>query len=258
MNSWFGFSILWMLTGSPLAAAVIVLAAYAVADWYTFGFLRGFARAVAHLQRARKLRRVLALNPHDRKARAELGEILVEHRRWAPAIKTVKPLVADDPHDRQALWLLGVACLGAGKAKEGELFLQEVHEADPEFRLGTALLEIGRARLRRRDASAREVLIEYVKAHPHQVEGRYLLAKAHTLAGDDAASAAERRRCWAEYETSLPYQRRMERKWAWRARPSRPALYAGIALVAIALIGSAVQRMPLERYQRADVRSHEE
>src|SRR5437667_11519990 len=77
MNGWIHFSILWMLTGSPVAAAIILLAAYAVADWYTFGFLRGVAQAVAAFQRGRKLRLVLLHNPHDRKARADLGEILI-------------------------------------------------------------------------------------------------------------------------------------------------------------------------------------
>jgi len=41
MSSWINFSILWMLTGSPVTAAVVLLAAYALADWYTFGFWRG-------------------------------------------------------------------------------------------------------------------------------------------------------------------------------------------------------------------------
>jgi len=255
MNSWLSFSMLWMITGNPIAAGAIVLACYAVADWYTFGFLRGCARAIAHFQRARRLRTSLAMNPHDRKARAELGEILVEHARWTSAIEVVKPLVAADPHDPQALWLLGLACLGTGKAKEGEVFLLELHDADPEFRRGTALLEIGRARLARRDASAREILGHYVKAHPHHVEGRFLLARTHLLAGDEAAATAERARCWAEYETSLPYQRRQERKWAWRARPSRPALYAAIGLAGIAVIGIGMQRKPVARFHPADVRS---
>ncbi|HYY51779.1 MAG TPA: tetratricopeptide repeat protein, partial [Myxococcales bacterium] len=99
MNSWINFSILWMLTGSPVAAAIILLAAYAVADWYTFGFLRGVALAVAAFQRGRRLRLVLLHNPHDRKARADLGEILVSQRRYARAIEVLRPLAAEDPHD---------------------------------------------------------------------------------------------------------------------------------------------------------------
>ena len=103
MNSWINFSILWMLTGSPVAAAVILLAAYAIADWYTFGFLRGVAR---------------------------------------------------------------------------------------------------------------------------------------------------------EYETELPYQRRRDRLWAWRARPSRPLIYAACACCALAVFGAALQRSAAPpAHAAADVRS---
>ena len=90
MSNWLNFSILWMLTGSPVAAAVILLLAYAIADWYTFGFLHGLAHAVADFHRGRRLRLVLLHNPHDRKARADSGR-----NPHLPA-----PLPARDP-DRQ-------------------------------------------------------------------------------------------------------------------------------------------------------------
>src|SRR5438445_1402005 len=165
MNGWIHFSILWMLTGSSVAAAIILLAAYAVADWYTFGFLRGVAQAVAAFQRGRKLRLVLLHNPHDRKARADLGEILVSQRRYARAIEVVKPLAADDPHDLNALFLLGIACLATGRVDQGELFLTEVHKADPAFRGGAALLQLGRYRIRRRAGSAVEPLRAFLDVY---------------------------------------------------------------------------------------------
>jgi tetratricopeptide (TPR) repeat protein len=255
MNSWINFSILWMLTGSPVAAAIILLAAYAVADWYTFGFLRGIARAVAAFQRGRRLRLVLLHNPHDRKARADLGEILVSQGRYARVIEVVQPLAAEDPHDLNALFLLGVACLATGRVEQGELFLGEVEQASPGYRDGAALLELGRFRLRRGVASAAGPLRKFVEAHPHHVEARFLLSRAHVLAGDPAAAAAERARCWQEYETELPYQKRRDRLWAWRARPSRPLIYAACACCAIGVFGAALQRSARPVHAAADVRS---
>ncbi len=257
MNSWINFSILWMLTGSPVAAAVILLAAYAIADWYTFGFLRGLAQAVADFRRGSRLRLVLLHNPHDRKARADLGAILVSQRRFARAIEVVKPLADEDPHDLRALFLLGVACLATGRVDQGELFLSEVHKADPAFKDGEALLELARWRARRRSAAAVEPLREFLKSHPHHVEARFLLARALLVAGDAAAAAAERSRCWQEYETELPYQRRRDRLWAWRARPSRPLFYALLACSALAVFSVALQKSGLGKPARAaaDVRS---
>ena len=255
MNSWINFSILWMLTGSPVAAAVILLLAYAIADWYTFGFLHGIAHAVADFHRGRRLRLVLLHNPHDRKARADLGEILVSQRRYRRAIQIVKPIADENPHDLNALYLLGVACLATGRIREGELFLSEVYQADPAHRDAAPLLQLGRFRAQRGDASAAEPLRRYLEAHPHHVEARFLLSRACLLARDHAAAAAERSRCWREYETELPYQRRKDRIWAWRARPSRPLIYAAAACCGVALVGAALQRSTPSAQAAADVRS---
>jgi tetratricopeptide (TPR) repeat protein len=256
VNNWISFSILWALTGSPIAAAAILVGAYALADWYTFGFLRGVAQAVADFRRGRRLRLVLLQNPHDRKARADLGQILISQRRPGRAIEVVKPLADSDPHDLRALYLLGVACLATGRVDQGELFLSEVHDADPSFRDGEALLELGRFRVRRRAASAGEPLTRFLAAHPHHVEARYLLSRARQLAGDKAAAGVERARCWQEYETELPYQRRRDRIWAWRARPSRPMMYAALACCGLALFSVALERSgPGRQAHAADVRS---
>jgi len=190
MSNWINFSILWMLTGSPVAAAVILLLAYAIADWHTFGFLRGLAHAVANFHRARRLRLVLLHNPHDRKARADLGEILISQRRYRRAIQIVKPLADENPHDLNALYMLGVACLATGRVREGEIFLGEVYEASPGYRDGAALLQLGRFRVRRGDASGAEPLRRYLEAHPHHVEARFLLSQACILARDHAAAAS--------------------------------------------------------------------
>jgi len=255
MSNWINFSILWMLTGSPVSAALILLSAYALMDWYTFGFLRGVARTVADFRRGRRLGLSLLHNPHDRKARADLGEILLSQRRYARAIEVVKPIADDAPHDLNALYMLGVACLATGRVDQGELFLTEVHQARPDFRDGAPLLELGRSRVRRRAVTAVGPLQMFLQEHPHHVEARYWLARAHVVAGDAAAAASERGRCWREYQTELPYQQRADRIWAWRARPARPLLYAALTCCALALAGAALQRGGAPVHADADVRS---
>ena len=46
-----------------------------------------------------------------------------------------------------------------------------------------------------------------------------------------------RDQAWDEYQSAPGFQRRKERKWAWRARPSRPAMYAVLALMGVVLFG---------------------
>jgi hypothetical protein len=99
--------------------------------------------------------------------------------------------------------------------------------------------------LRRGDArGAVEPLSQYVAAHPHRVEGHYLLSRALRRSGDIPGSERACVRAWEEYETALPYLRRIERRWAWRARPSRPLLYGTAACAAILLLATATKRVP--------------
>jgi len=83
-----------------------------------------------------------------------------------------------------------------------------------------------------------------VAAHPHRVEGHYLLSRALRRSGDAVGAESARRRAWEEYDTALPYQRRLERRWAWRARPSRPLIYGAAACAAVLLLATAMKRVP--------------
>jgi tetratricopeptide (TPR) repeat protein len=238
VGGWLKFMILWAITGNPVVAALIVIVFWGVADWYTFGFLRGGMRVVRNIQRVSRLSQLIEINPHDRKARADLGEALIALRRFERAIVVLKPAVDADPDDANTLCLLGLACLGAGKAEQGELFIKSVLEADPKHRQGQPLLDLGRYRLARGDArAAAEALREYLDVYASSVEGRYLLSRALLLSGDHARADAERQRAWTEYATALPFQRRAERLWAWRARPSRPLIYAAVLVCACLALG---------------------
>lgn len=62
-----------------------------------------------------------------------------------------------------------------------------------------------------------------------------LLARAVRAMGDDGKAALIREEAWNEYVSAPRFQRRVERRWAWRARPSRPITYAVLIVIAGAL-----------------------
>ena len=246
MNSWWKFYVLWMLTGSPVAALGIMAVLWAVADWYTLGFLRRGWRTLNNVRRGFRLAKELALNPHNRKARIDLGEILVDQRRHEKAIGVLKPALDADHGDLHALYSMGRACLGAGRTEQGELFLKTVAETDPHFRMGGPWLEIGRNRLTRADGKgAIEALTLYLQERNTSVEGHYLIARAYDLEGDLLKAAKHRDQAWLEYDTSLPYQQREERYWAWRTRPSRPLTYLVVGALLAVGVGYALRGVDL-------------
>src|SRR5918996_1253405 len=247
MGKWLQWIVLTALTGNPILAGVIVLLVWWVADRFTLGILPDPFRFTRRWMRAATLRRQLAANPSDRRARLELAALLLERKRYADALALVKPNVEAGDHDPSTLFVMAQACLGTGHAEQGELFLDEVIERDPNFRMGEVHLERGRWRLQRKDAQgALRALQELASARPGTVEGKVLLARAQRALGDDAAAAEARREAWREYASAPRFQRRRDRLWAWRAKPSRPLLYAAIALACgvlfTRLVAPTVQR----------------
>jgi hypothetical protein len=65
-----------------------------------------------------------------------------------------------------------------------------------------------------------------------------LLARALDGLGDDGAAALMKDAAWDEYVSAPGFQRRKERLWAWRARPSRPATYLFITILALTLFAT--------------------
>jgi hypothetical protein len=133
---------------------------------------------------------------------------------------------------------MGQACAQAGYVEQGEKLLNHVREESPNFRVGEVDLVLGRARLKRGDfTGALEALTRLLTTRKGTVEGRVLLARAQAGQGDDAQAALTRDEAWDEYTTAPRFQRRRERFWAWRARPSRPLTYLLVLVLAGILFG---------------------
>lgn len=241
MSKWFLWIILSSLTGSPLLSAVLLLAGYWMVDRYTLGVLPDPFRFVQRWNREARLKRQVQFAPHDRQARREWAEILVDRKRYPKAIEVLKPALEAGDEDAASVFTMGVACLGAGHHVQGEKLLAHVVELKPDFRVGEVDLQLGKWRLHRKDyAGAKEALERLLKARSGSVEGRVLMARALEGLGDDGAAALKLDEAWHEYTGAPRFQKRRDRLWAWRAKPSRPLIYLSLALVGMLLFGKLV------------------
>lgn len=235
------FYVLTWLTGSPLAAVGVLLLLWWLGDRATFKLLPDPLRPLARLRRRAALRDALRVNPHDRRARFELAELLLEGRHPARAVEVLRPNVEAGDEDARTAFVMGAALGRSGHAEAAESALEVVRAADPRFRAGELDLELGRQRLARGDlAGAAEALERLLVERPGTVEGRYWLARAREKAGDVAAGRRLREEAWREYAAMPRFHRRHERPFAWRANPWRPAAatlgVAAIAALALSLI----------------------
>jgi len=240
MSSFLLFSLLTLLTGNPLLALGLLVAAWWLGDRATFRVLPDPFRWVIRWRRRAQLGRTLEVNPNDRRARLELGDLLLEARRPAEAVSTLRFNVEAGDDDVHTAYLWGTALGRSGQAEAAERALAVARAADPRFRSGEIDLELGRQRLARGDAAgAREALERLLELRPGTVEGRWHLVRALTRLGDAAGAARRREEGWAEYLALPRFQRRAQRGHAWRLKPARPALWAlGLAL----LLGLALWR----------------
>lgn len=242
MSSWMLWILLSWILGNPLLAAVILLAVWWLGDRATFRVLPDPLRLFGRRGRIATLRRTLAANPHDRRSRLELANLLLDARRPRQAAEVLAPNVEAGDDDVHTSFAMGSALARTGAYDRAEAFLAAARAREPSFRMGEIDLEVGRMRLRKGDAAgAVEPLRRVVAERPGTVEGRYLLARALAALGDARGAAGARDEAWREYVTLPRFRRQHERPFAWRIRPWRPAIVAvAVAIVAVLVLRAVV------------------
>jgi predicted Zn-dependent protease len=235
-SQWMLWLLLSWITGSPVTAFLVLALVWLVGDRVTFRVLPDPLRLFERWSRMGALRRTLAANPHDRRARLELANLLLDARRPARAAEVLAPSVAAGDDDVHTCFAMGAALARTGAYDDAERFLAAARAREPGFRMGELDLEVGRMRVRRGDAAgARGPLDRLVAERPGTVEGRFWLARALEAIGDRGGAARVRDDAWREYAALPRFRRQHERPWAWRIRPWRPALVAAAVIAAIAV-----------------------
>ncbi len=245
-SSWIAWILLSWLLGNPILALVVVAAFWWLGDRATFRVLPDPLRSFGRRGRIAALRRTLAANPHDRRARLELANLLLDARRPGQAAEALAPNVEAGDDDVHTSFAMGTALARTGQADRAEQFLAAARAREPAFRRGEIDLVVGRMRLARGDAAGAVAPRRRVVAErPGTVEGRYLLARALAAIGDAAGAARARDEAWREYVALPRFRRQHERPFAWRIRPWRPAIVAiAVAIVAILVLRAVVPALP--------------
>jgi tetratricopeptide (TPR) repeat protein len=244
-TGWILWILLSFLTGSPITALVVVLLLWWLGDRFTFRLFPDVFRAVRRWRRRAELEAVLQRNPSDRRARFELGQLLLDLHRPSAGLATLRPNLEAGDDDVHTAFLYGALLARSGEHAQAERILGIARAQEPDYRLGEIDLELGRSRLAAGDlAGAREALERFVAARPGTVQGRWLLSQALAGLGDREGAARTRQAAWREYVALPRFRRPEERLWAWRARPSRPIAIGLAVLVAVAVALAVVASAP--------------
>jgi|CXWL01.1.fsa_nt_gi tetratricopeptide (TPR) repeat protein len=239
MSTFFQWWVLSAITGRPILSLVLIVAFWFAVDRFTLGVLPDPLKFITRWRRQWHWERILKVNPHDRQARYQLSETLLDRKQYAQAMHTLKPNIEAGEDDKNTVFVMASACLGAGHHEQGEKLLVHIEEIDPGFRLGEIERVRGLWRLKRGDAvGAKRAFESLVMVRKGSVEAKVLLAQALTATGEDGTAALLKDQAWDEFVSAPRFVRRKERLWAWRARPSRPLIYAVVLIAVLLFLGA--------------------
>ncbi|MBI4572314.1 MAG: tetratricopeptide repeat protein [candidate division NC10 bacterium] len=219
MGRFFLFALLTWITGNPLLAILVIIALSLPGWWAGSRYAWRLSRRMRAWGEAGRLRRALAVNPHDVKARTDLGAILVRQGRFREAraeLEQAMPRADDLP---EANYALGLCLLHDGEIERGRELVERALVLNPKFGYGEPYLRLGDFRTARDEwEQAAERYRQATGIHSSSVEGWFKLGQAlnHLGRRDEARSALQE--AIASYRTAPWYQRAEARPWHRRAR----------------------------------------
>ncbi len=218
MSRFFLFALLTWITGNPLLAVLAIILLSLPGWWAGSRWAFRLSRKVRSWGEAGRLRRTLSINPHDAKARTDLGAILARQGRFREAraeLEQAFPRVDDLP---EANYYLGLSLMNDGEVERGRALVENALSINAKFGYGEPYLRLGDFRAERGEwAQAAECYRHATGIYGSSVEGWCKLGHALNELGrrDEAQSAL--RESLSSYRTAPWYRRSEDRPWKRRA-----------------------------------------
>jgi predicted Zn-dependent protease len=135
----------------------------------------------------RALESLAARAPGDAGVRVELGNMLMDHKRWDEAIRWYREALAIDPAQPNVITDLGACLVDSGHPSEGLVEFEKTLKLEPNHRnalynKGIALKQLGRAK------EAAVVFEDLMKRHPDDPQIQRLRAEVDQLRGSAEAT----------------------------------------------------------------------
>ncbi len=219
MGRFFLFALLSWITGSPLLALLVIIA-LSVPGWLAGSrYAWRLGRQMRSWREAGRLRRELAVNPHNVKARTDLGAILVRQGRFREAraeLEQAMPRADDLPEPNYAL---GLCLLHDGEIEPGRELVERALALNPKFGYGEPYLRLGDFRADRGEWElAAERYRQATAIHSSSVEGWFKVGLALDHLGQRNEATTALQEAISSYRTAPWYQRAEGRPWVRRAR----------------------------------------
>ncbi|EPZ42946.1 tetratricopeptide repeat protein [Alicyclobacillus acidoterrestris] len=208
------FSLIWMLTGNPILAIIVILVIYYVIDQRYFGLLPSVVKPFRRWSRMSNLRRVLSFNPHDMSARYELARIYMERRQFKQALALLQQLSESMQSEPAVLADTGVCQLGLGRLDIGEQLIMDATASNPNVHYGEPYLKLAEALAPVQPSKALSYLSKFQERNASSCEAYYQFGRLQKRLGNQKQAKAAWRQCLRNYRTLPKFRKRRDRRWA--------------------------------------------
>jgi tetratricopeptide (TPR) repeat protein len=218
MRYFFLFALLSWILGSPILAVFIVLALLAGSWWAGSRYAWRLGQRFRAWGEGGRLRRALAVNPHDAKARTDLGALLVRQGRFAEGRRELEQAFSRVDDLPEANYALGLALLHGGEEERGRKLVERALGLNPKFGYGEPHLRLGDFQAARGAWGAAADHYRHATAiHGSSVEGWYKLGEALERLGRHDEARAALHQALTSYRTAPWYRRSEDRPWRRRS-----------------------------------------
>ncbi|HEX8947720.1 MAG TPA: tetratricopeptide repeat protein [Dissulfurispiraceae bacterium] len=211
--------IIFRMLGSPVSVLLAFIVLYLLVDRTFFGVAPDPFKAFRVSGRIRELKRIIELNPHDARSLKELGIFLFERGDYGGAqryFERAAPRMLDDPEFR---FYYGISVARTGDVHRGRELVDSALQQSPGLKYGDPYLMMAEVYIDAGDyRDALPLLERFEKIHYASVRGLYQLGRVKLRLGMKDEGMDYLGKAVAVYKDAPRFRRRLERKWAWKAR----------------------------------------
>ncbi len=219
LSKFFLFYVFAWLLGNPLLALLLLFLIYYAVDRTFLGFLPDPFRAFKKSGRIRELQKTVSINPHDARSLKELGIFMVEKKDYGKALEYFEraaPKLADDPEFN---YYYGISMARTGDMEGGRKLVDKALEVSPGLKYGEPYLMMAEAYIDSEDyRNALPLLKRFEEIHSSSSRGFYQLGFVQMKLDMRKEGMDSLKRAVAAFKSSPPFKRKLDRRWAWKAR----------------------------------------
>ena len=219
MGKLFLFYILYVITGNPIIALLVLLLVFLTVDRTYLGVLPDPLSAFKTSSRIRELKNVTSINPHDGRSLKELGICMVDkgdHKNALRYFDMAEPKMSDDPEFN---YYYGISTARTGNIDKGRNLFEKAVIASPNLKYGEPYLMMAEVYIDNADYKSSLPLLEkFIQIHSSSSRGFYRMGFVKLKVGSKDEGMEYLKKSIQVFRESPFFKRKVDRKWAWKAR----------------------------------------